>query len=277
MGITHVIRGDDHISNTPKQVLLYEALGLTLPQFAHLPLILGKAGGRLSKRTGATAISDYRQMGYLAPALVNYLLLLSWSPGDNREVIDIKEAINLFDIRQVNKTAATFDIDKLNWINNQYLKKENPERLAEELLPLLKEKGYAQDDNFDRSYLISLIQLFQGRLTVLNDFVDWADFFFKKELNINPAAEKKFLSQDFSREFSLFIERLQGLAQFDTATIETTFREMVGELGIEAKTLIHPIRVALTGKTVGPGIFDVIYYLGKERTAQRLSRFIKKE
>lgn len=118
--ITHIIRGDDHISNTPKQILLYQALGFPLPEFAHLPLILAKEGGRMSKRKGATAITEYRQMGYLPKALVNFLMLLGWSPGENREIIDIKEAIKLFDIRSVNKTAAVMDMDKLDWINNQF-------------------------------------------------------------------------------------------------------------------------------------------------------------
>lgn len=273
MNITHVIRGDDHISNTPKQILLYQALGFQVPAFAHLPLILGTEGGRLSKRTGATAISDYRAMGYLSKALVNYLLLLSWSPGANQEIIDIKEAIKLFDIKDVNKTAATFNLDKLKWINNQYLKKEDPEWLLEELLPRLKEKGYGE--GIEREYLLSIVRLFQERMTTLNDFADWADFFFARQISIDPAAQEKFLSRDLSKEFLLFTERLQKLEQFDTAHIEATFREMVKELNIEAKTLIHPIRVALTGKTVGPGLFDVIYYLGRERTRERLMKWVR--
>jgi len=277
MNITHVIRGDDHISNTPKQVLLYNALGFSIPEFAHLPLILGTEGGRLSKRTGATAISEYRKMGYLPQALVNYLLLLSWSPGENREIIDIQEAIKLFDIKDVNKTAATFDLDKLNWINNQYLKKEPSEKLAESVIPLLIEKKYIPEENFDSNYIISLVKLFQGRLSTLNDFVDWADFFFVKDVKIDEELQKKFFSRDLSREFKLFIERLEALDKFDTVNIETSFRDLVKELNIESKILIHPIRVALTGKTIGPGLFDVIYYLGKGRTRERLMKWVRKE
>ncbi len=277
MNITHVIRGDDHISNTPKQVILYKALGFALPEFAHLPLILSKEGGRLSKRKGATAISDYRKMGYLPEAAVNYLLLLGWSPGGNREIIDINEAIKIFDVKNINKTAAVLDLDKLDWINNQYLKKEDPEKLTAELIPLLREKGYIGQENFDRDYIVSLVKIFQGRLTVLNDFVDWADFFFLKDISIDPEAEKKFLTSDLSREFSLFLERLEKLEKFDIVAIEAEFRNMVKELNTEAKVLIHPIRVALTGKTIGPGLFEVIYYLGKERTSERLKKWIKKE
>lgn len=274
MGITHIIRGDDHISNTPKQILLYEALGFSLPAFAHLPLIMGTEGGRLSKRTGATAVSEFRNMGYLSEALVNYLLLLSWSPGNNREVIDINEAIKIFDITSVNKTAATFDMDKLNWMNNQYLKTKDPEKLCDELTPLLKEKKYI-GEAFDKEYIVSLVKLFQARLPRLNDFVDWADFFFVKDIVIDPAAKEKYLSQDLSREFKLFVERLETLEVFDTTSVETCFRQLTGELGIQAKKLIHPIRVALTGKTIGPGLFEVIYYLGKERTKERLLKWVK--
>lgn len=276
MNITHVIRGDDHISNTPKQVILYEAMGFELPKFAHLPLIMGAQGGRLSKRTGATAISDYRNVGYLAEALVNYLLLLSWSPGENREQIDIQEAVKIFDITQVNKTAAAFDMKKLDWMNNQYLKKEDPQKLLDELLPFLKKKGYYKDNNFDRNYLISVVKLFQERLTRLEEFPDWADFFFLDEIEIEPKAKEKFLTKDLSKEFSLFVERLKGLESFEIASIEQAFRDLVKELNIESKVLIHPIRVALTGKTIGPGLFEVIYYLGLKRTQDRMSKFIKR-
>jgi len=277
MNITHVIRGDDHISNTPKQALLYKALGFPIPEFAHLPLILGNEGGRLSKRTGATAISEYRKMGYLPQALVNYLLLLSWSPGENREIIDIKEAVKIFDIKNVNKTAATFDIDKLNWINNQYLKKESPEKLVDLLVPLLIEKGYIPKENFDRNYVISLVRLFQARINTLNDFIDWADFFFIQDICVSEELEKKFFSQDLSREFKLFLDKIEVLDKFDIENIEKSFRDLVQELNIASKILIHPIRVALTGKTIGPGLFEVIYYLGKERTKERLMGRIKKE
>ncbi|MFA6357413.1 MAG: glutamate--tRNA ligase [Candidatus Omnitrophota bacterium] len=275
MNITHIIRGDDHISNTPKQILLYQALGFDLPLFAHLPLIMGVDGGRLSKRTGATAISDYRKMGYLSEALLNYLLLLSWAPGDNREIITVNEAVKLFDIKNVNKTSATFDIKKLDWINNQYLKNADPEKLADQLVPLLEAKGYINKDNFDRKYLLDLVKLFQARLPRLNDFVDWADFFFLEELLMDETAVKKYLGQDLSKEFGLFVQRLDNLVDYSVINIESSFRELVVELGIEAKKLIHPIRVALTGKTIGPGLFELIYYLGKERSKRRLLKWVK--
>jgi len=272
-----VIRGDDHISNTPQQIIIYQALGMPVPEFAHLPLILSKEGGRLSKRKGATAISEYRSLGYTAEALVNFLLLLGWAPGENREIIETAEAVKLFDIKKVNKTAAVLDMDKLDWINGQYLKKEDPQKLADMLVPLLVEKKLAAEKDFDRNYLVSLVQLFQARITTLNDFPDWADFFFMPEPAMDPKAVEKHLSKDMSAEFSMFIGRLEKLPVFDIASIEACFRDMVKDLNIEAKILIHPVRVALTGKTVGPGLFEVIYYLGLERTRHRLRRWGNKE
>jgi glutamyl/glutaminyl-tRNA synthetase len=182
--------------------------------------------------------------------------------------------MRIFDVKDINKTAAVLDLDKLDWMNNQYLKKEDPEKLADQLIPLLKEKGYLED-NFDRNYLVSLVKLFQARLTLLNDFPDWADFFFLKEITPEPKAAEKYLSRDFSEEFKLFIQRLEALEPFSVENIEGCFRGMVAELKIEAKVLVHPVRVALTGKTVGPGLFEVIYYLGKARTKQRLMRWIR--
>jgi glutamyl/glutaminyl-tRNA synthetase len=200
---------------------------------------------------------------------------LSWSPGDNREVIDIHEAIKLFEIKDVNKTAAAFDLKKLDWMNNQYLKNTAPETLLVQLTPLLQERNFIPQNNFDSNYLVSLVKLFRERLDRVNDFLEKADFFFQTEIQIDPAAEKKFLSRDFSREFTLFLERLEALENFDVVSIERAFRDLVKELNMETKDLIHPVRVAITGKTTGPGLFDVIYYLGLARIKKRLGRFIR--
>ena len=274
MNITHIIRGDDHISNTPKQIILYQALGFPLPAFAHLPLILGTEGGRLSKRTGATAISDYRKMGYLAAALTNYLLLLGWSPGGDQEIIGLKEAAGKFDIKDANKTAAAFNLEKLNWINAQYIRQLPDASLAGLLRPLTMEKGYL-GDNFDGNYFLSVVKLFKERINVLNDFTDYSDFFFKQELDLTPDAQKRLQAKDYSREFKLLIERMKPLADFNHPAIEQAFRGLVAELGIKTAELVHPVRAALTGKTVGPGLFELMEVLGQERIEKRLSRFIK--
>ncbi|OGX31432.1 MAG: glutamate--tRNA ligase, partial [Omnitrophica WOR_2 bacterium RIFCSPLOWO2_12_FULL_46_30] len=229
MNITHIIRGDDHISNTPKQIMLYEALGFPIPEFAHLPLIMGVEGGRLSKRTGATAISDYRKLGYLPQALANYLLLLGWSPGENQELVEINGAIKKFDIKDANKTASQFNLEKLNWINAQYIKRLKDAELLELLKPLCLEKRYI-DDNFDGNYLLSVVKLFQERITTLADFLDYSDFFFKEEIGLSPEAKKRLEAKDYSGEFKLLIERLDALEHFDCLAIENSFRLLVSEL-----------------------------------------------
>jgi glutamyl/glutaminyl-tRNA synthetase len=200
------------------------------------------------------------------------LLLLGWSPGENREIIKPEEAIKLFDIKHINKTAAVLDLDKLNWINNQYLKAEDPQKLVEEVIPLLVAAGLVDKDTVDRDYVRAVVGLLQARLTTLNDFPERSDFFFLKEPVMDPKAQEKFLSRDFSREFGLFCARLAALPKFEIPAIEEAFRQLITELNIEAKVLIHPVRVALTGKTIGPGLFEVIYCLGKDRTIARLTK-----
>ena len=273
LGITHIIRGDDHISNTPKQAVLYEVLEFNIPKFAHLPLIMGEDGGRLSKRTGATAIGEYRKLGYLPEALTNYFLLLGWSPGNNQEIVSIEKIINRFSIKKVNKTAAIFSIDKLNWINSQYIKKTDVERLVELLIPMLKEKNLIKE-NFDRNWFLSVVKLFQGRINTLGDFLQWADFCFLENPNFDPEAVKKYLSKDLSKEFGDLIKKLETLDSFDTQSIETAFRSLVKELDIKTSELVHPVRVALTGRSVGPGLFETISILGKNRVLERLNKAI---
>lgn len=273
MQMSHVIRGDDHISNTPKQIILYEALGFKLPIFAHLPLILASGGGRMSKRKGATSIREYKELGYLPEAIVNYLLLLGWSPGENQELITLDEAGKKFSLEKANKAAAIFDSDKLDWINNQYLKKADPEMILELLLPSLLEKKYINED-FDRNYLVSLVKLFQGRINTLLDFISWADFFFAKDLNFEEKALEILEAKNYSQEFSLLIEKIKKLQSFDHASIEGTFRALVQDLKIKVKDLVHPVRAALTGKTIGPGLFETMALLGKEKIEERLKKFI---
>ena len=270
LGITHIIRGDDHISNTPKQIVLYEELGFKVPKFAHVPLIMGADGGRLSKRTGATAIGEYKEAGYLPEAMINYFLLLGWSPGGNQEIISVDKAIGKFSIKKVNKTKAEFSIKKLNWVNSQYIKKANSEKLAELLIPMLKKRNLIKED-LDMNWFINLVKLFQGRMDTLSDFIQWADFCFLESPKFDPEATKEYLSKDLSREFKKLIKKLDALNSFDVQTIEIAFRALVAELGIKASELVHPVRVALTGKSVGPGLFETISILGKDKAIKRLS------
>ena len=268
MEITHVIRGEDHISNTPKQVMIYQALGLKPPKFAHLPLIMGDEG-RLSKRTGAVAVSDYRKEGFLPEAVINYLMLLGWSPGGNQEKIDLASAVKKFSIKKINKAAAIFSMDKLKWLNGQYIKEMPAGKLTDLVIPFLKEKGYISAD-FDRERLEKIVDLFKVRMSTLTDFLEWADFVFVDKLTVGGEIRRQHLSHDRSKEFQLLSGRISRLDIFDTASLEKVFRDLVAELGIQASELVHPVRVALTGKAIGPGLFDTMAILGKEKTVQRL-------
>ncbi len=268
MEITHVIRGEDHISNTPKQIMIYQALGLKPPKFAHLPLIMGDEG-RLSKRTGAVAVSDYRKEGFLPEAIVNYLMLLGWSPGGNQEKIDLASAVKKFSIKKINKAAAIFSMGKLEWLNGQYIKEMTAGKLTDLIIPFLKEKGYIRAD-FDRERLEKIVDLFKVRMATLTDFLEWADFVFVDKLTVGDEIRQQHLSHDRSKEFQLLSERISRLDTFDTASLEKAFRDLVAELGIQASELVHPVRVALTGKAIGPGLFDTMAILGKEKTVERL-------
>lgn len=268
MEISCVIRGEDHISNTPKQVAIYEALGFKIPKFAHLPLILDDERARLSKRAGAVAVTDYRRQGFLSEAIVNYLMLLGWSPGDNQEVVKLESAVKKFSIKKINKAGAAFSMDKLKWLNGQYLKQMPEDQLVELLIPFLKEKGYI-DDHFDRERLRVIVKAFKPRLFTLVDFLDWTDFIFKDQFSADEEAQN--LTEDRKKEFGLLRERFRALEEFNVGNVEREFRNLVAELGIKASDLVHPVRVALTGKTVGPGLFETIVLLGKEKTMKRLS------
>jgi glutamyl-tRNA synthetase len=277
--ISHVIRGDDHISNTPKQIIIYEALGLPIPLFAHIPMILSSEGGRMSKRAGAIAISEYKNMGFLPESIINYLTLLGWSPGGDQEIISKEESVKRFSIKDVNDTAAMFDQKKLEWINNHYLKNMDPEKLLDMAVPLLKQKGYMADDNFDRNKLVDLIKLFQGRMNVLPELVERSGFFFVKELELDPEAKNKLLENDFTEGFRILEKEFSQLKNFDHTIVEETFRRTVETLNIKSKVLIHPLRAAVTGSLVGPGLFEVIALLGKDNVCRRLKNaieFIKK-
>ena len=273
--ISHVIRGDDHISNTPKQVVIYEALGYPLPLFAHIPMILSSAGGRMSKRTGATAISEYKEMGFLPQAIVNYLSLLGWSPKDDQEIISTKESIEKFSIKDVNDTAATFDQKKLEWINNHYLKNMEPGQLLEIATPFFQQKGNIKPEDLDSNKLIDLIKLFQGRINTVPELVERSGFFFVEDVELSPEAQAKLKEKNLSQEFKILIEDFGQIKNFDHESVEGVFRKTIEKLNIKSKALIHPLRAAVTGLLVGPGLFEVMALLGKKRVCDRLAKAIE--
>lgn len=278
MGITHVIRGDDHISNTPKQLPLYEALGFRPPVFCHIPLILGEDRSRMSKRHGATAIREYQEAGCLSEALVNYLSLLGWSPGNNQEIIGRDELVQKFELRRVLKTGAVFNKEKLEWLNGQYVRKLAIPDLTDKLVPYLEKRGYAVSD---RAWLERLVLLFQERIFSLAQFPDLAQFFFEDKITYNDEAAKEFLKDGrLAKAFESYAALLEGLGDFNTKTIEEKSRTLMKDLGMSGKEFIHPCRVAVTGRSVSPGFFETVSLLGKEKAVERLrqaAQFVQKK
>ena len=268
--ITHVIRGDDHISNTPKQLLLYRALKLIPPQFAHIPLILGEDRSRMSKRHGATAIAEYRRAGYLPDALVNFISLLGWSPGDDREILPREELVALFDLPRVGCTGAIFNLDKLDWMNGEYLKRLPPEALVEQWLPLLTEQGRLPA-GVTSVTLEPIVKLFHGRVTSLDDFLTQAGAFHQPEVVFDPAAvEQRLKAPGVLERLSQFADRLVRLETWEAAAIEACCRQLAQELGAKAAELIHPTRGAVTGRSVGPSLFHALEVIGQVKAVQRL-------
>ncbi|MCM8773945.1 MAG: glutamate--tRNA ligase [Candidatus Omnitrophica bacterium] len=272
LGITHVIRGEDHIPNTPKQLLMYTALNFNPPYFAHLPMILSSEGGKLSKRFGATSIREYREAGYLPEAIVNYLLLLGWSAGKNREIVSMEEAVRLFELKNVNKTGAAFSLDKLDWVNSEYIKKLNSEEFFKYAKEFLERQKFFPL-GVEEEYVKKVILLFQNRISKLSDLKEWTCSYFFDDYTYSQDTQE-ILERELSKEISFLITKLDKISSFDKITVEKEFRATAQELGLKAGDLVHPVRVALTGRRVGPGLFEVMEVLGKERIIKRLHRLL---
>ncbi|HEX5020778.1 MAG TPA: glutamate--tRNA ligase [Candidatus Binatia bacterium] len=267
MAITHIIRGDDHLSNTPRQIQLYEAFGHELPQFAHVPLILGTDKARLSKRHGATSVTAYRDMGYFPEAVVNYLVRLAWSYGD-QEIFSRAELIEKFSLENVGKSAGVFNPEKFLWVNFQYLKSKSLSQLAEEIVPFIRAKGYPIPE--DKVWLEKMIGTLQERAKTLTELVDSAHYYLSDEIAFEAKTAKKFLTADVAGPLQILTDKLSELTDFNESAIEHAFTRTLEEHGLKMGALAQPVRVALTGGTVSPGIHEVIAVLGKERTIRRL-------
>lgn len=275
MGITHVIRGADHISNTPKQVLLYLAAEQSLPEFAHLPLILGPDKQRLSKRHGATSVMAYANMGYLPDAFFNFLSLLGWSPGDDREIFGQSELIELFSLEGVGKSNAVFGTEKLDWYNSQYLRNARTETLRELVLGQLRSSGVADASSpfATAESLDATLELLKTRARKLSDFSTIFRAFFSDDYAYDPEACGKFLKAPELRDLIPELgDRYRESAEFTLASTEGTLRQLAERGGVRAGVLINAVRVALTGQGVAPGLFEVMMVLGRERTIRRLQR-----
>jgi glutamyl-tRNA synthetase len=275
MGITHVIRGADHISNTPKQILIYQAVGEPLPEFAHLPLILGPDKQRLSKRHGATSVMAYAEMGYLPDAFFNFLALLGWSPGDDREILSRQELIELFALSGVGKANAVFGLEKLDWFNSQYIRNAPREKLRESVERELVSSKVRQERPPDISpdSLDATLELLKNRARRLTDFSSTFKAFFSDDFEYDQSAAKKFLSDPRLKSLiPELIAEYAGLEVFSLQSTEEALRRVAEKRGVKAALLINAVRVGLTGQGVAPGLFEVMQVLGRQRTMSRLER-----
>jgi glutamyl-tRNA synthetase len=270
MQITHVIRGDDHIANTPRQILIYQALDYPLPQFGHVSMILGTDKGRLSKRHGATSVLAYREMGYLPEALLNYLARLGWAHGD-QEIFTKEELIEQFSLSELNKAAAIFSPDKLLWLNAHYLRTLPSERLISELVPhLIREGTIKSSEEIDRAYLARALDSVRERSKTLIEMAQWLRFYFTDHIIYNDKAADKFLTAETAPLLAKLVHALESLPTFDGASIEQVFQQLLAETGLKLGAIAQPARVALTGDTVSPGIHQIMAILGREHVLGRL-------
>jgi glutamyl-tRNA synthetase len=273
MAITHVVRGDDHISNTPKQILLYRALGAEVPQFAHVPLILGPDKKRLSKRHGATSVMEYARQGVLAEAMVNFLALLGWSPGGNAEVLSRDELVRAFSLEGISGGNAVFNPDKLEWFNQQHIARLAPEELARRIKPSLEAAGLWRDEYLgDRhAWFFAVLELLKPRAKRLDDFAVHGRFFFADAVQYDAAAVEKHLRVPGMRAHLAALDAaFAELPTFDSASTEAALRGTAETRDVKAGSLIHAVRTAVTGTLVSPGLFDVLALVGRERVRARL-------
>ncbi len=271
MEISHVVRGEDHISNTPKQILLYEALGWEVPTFAHLPMILGKDKKKLSKRHGATSVYEYRDMGYHPDALFNYFALLGWNPGDEREIFTRDEAVEMFDLARVTRKAAVFDMDKLNFVNQVHIARMSPLERARQTVPFWKEVGLDPDSRTEE-WLAEVLNLLEGRGQTFRELAEYTDYF----LSFEPV-KKRYSADDIDEEhrktLKSFFSTMLSLSSWEPEELEVMAKGWCDEKGIRLKDVAMPLRWALTGRKVSPGIFHVAVFLGRDEVRSRLSHY----
>lgn len=271
MNITHVIRGDDHLNNTPRQINILQALGAKVPQYAHVPMILGSDGQRLSKRHGAVNVMNYRDEGYLPQALLNYLVRLGWSHGD-QEIFSIQEMIELFDLKSVNSAASSFNSEKLLWLNQQYIKTTAPEELVEDLQFHCEKLGI---DTTNGPNLIDVIKLQAERAKTLKEMAENSRFFFSDGVELDEKAAKKHLKPAIYDALANLCENLEQLETWQTETIHAAIHEVAEKYELKLGKIAQPLRVAVTGGTVSPSIDATVYLIGKNRSIVRIKQALK--
>ena len=271
MNISHVIRGDDHLTNTSKQVLIYDALNLNKPQFAHVSMILGEDKSKLSKRHGATSVIEYKKNGYLPEAVLNYLVRLGWSYGD-QEIFSKDDLIKKFNLDSIGKSPSTFNPEKFQWVNSWYIKNQPVSEIAEKVIPVLRELGYKVELN---KRLLKIIEQLRERADTLNDLVEQTYYFFTDNFEYDEKAKSKFLTNDITPVLKNLIEELNNVEDFSHDPIDEAFGKVIEKTGLKLGKIAQPTRVALTGGNRGPGVFDIIEILGKEETINRLNKAIR--
>lgn len=275
MEITHVIRGDDHLNNTPRQIQLYHGLGYEPPRFAHLPMILGSDRTRLSKRHGATSVIAYKEMGYLPEAMLNYLARLGWSYGD-QEIFSKEELIEKFSLENIGKSAAVFNPEKLLWLNSQYIMNADSEKLARMVIPFLIKKGIiSEGEPFDMKWLSKAVLTLKERAKTIEELSKSLRFYIIENVDYDEKAKTKFLNQKSRGLLIELRDNLESLTDFSASELENIFKSIIVKHNIKLASLAQPVRVAITGGTESPGIFEVLEIVGKEKVIKRLEKAIK--
>ncbi len=274
MGMTHVLRAEEHLSNTPKQLLLYEALGWEPPKFGHMPMILAPDRSKLSKRHGATSVEEFRSQGYLSEAIVNYLTLLGWGPGDERELFTLQETVELFQLEQMSKKAAIYDTKKLTWMNGQYLSRLPLAKILPETKAFFIKDGLVGEDWFagHEEYFAKLVDVVRVRVKTLQEVADASSYFFKDVTEYDAKGAAKHFKPESIGLLEQCAAAVEADEVYDLATTEAAYNKIAADNNLALGKVIHPTRLALTGRTVSPGIFDVMVLLGKEKTLERLRK-----
>ncbi|THB74355.1 MAG: glutamate--tRNA ligase [Desulfobacteraceae bacterium] len=271
MGINTIIRGDDHLINTPKQMMIYQALGADMPAFAHVPMVLGSDKSRLSKRHGAMSVSEYKHMGYLPDAMLNYLVRLGWSHGD-QEFFERQELIEKFDLEHLGRSASMFDMDKLTALNAKHIQAKAPKEIGEHLLFHLKETGV---DTENDDYLAEVITTLQPRSKTLKEMAEGAQFYFTDTIEYDEKAAKKFLKPEAADMLEMTLDLIEALDEFSHDQLETAFKTVMDKTGLGFGKIAQPLRVAVTGTTVSPGMFEMLLALGRDKTEGRIRKAIE--
>ncbi len=273
MGITHVIRGEDHLSNTAKHIALVRAFGAEPPKYAHIPLILNQDGTKMSKRDQGASLTSYLEEGFAPESIVNYLCLLGWSPKDNREVLPLQEVVQLFDLPQVLRHNARFDLDKLHWLHGEYIRLMSNERFYQLAVPALARAGYLTH-KYSPAYVKAALDTCKGKKRLFSELADYGGFYFVEDVDYDREAAAKDFTPENRERLKPLREEFAGLKSFDAATLENSLKETAKRLGVKAGVLVHPTRLACTGKTAGPSLYHLLEVLGRERVLHRLDRVV---